>query len=74
MADAVAASLPSVSGPGAADIGKEPGVREVVIGAYIENIQGIDLATNSFMADLYVWMRWQGADLAPYESLEVMNP
>lgn len=65
MADAVAASLPSGSGPGATDIGKEPGAREVVVGAYIENIQGVDLATNSFMADLYVWMRWQGTDFAP---------
>ena len=74
VADAVAVSLPSGSGSVSTEIGKEPGAREVVIGAYIENIQGIDLATNSFMADLYIWMRWQGADLAPYESLEVMNP
>ena len=74
VADAVAADLPSGPGVIATESGKEPGAREVVVGTYIENIQGLDLATNSFMADLYVWMRWQGADLAPYQSLEVMNP
>jgi hypothetical protein len=51
----------------------ELGIGEVLIGAYVQNIQSIDPATNSFMADLYVWYRWTDPDLKPYESVEIMN-
>lgn len=54
--------------------GRHPGPQEIVFGTYIENIQGLDLGTNSFQADLYVWMRWMDPKLKPYESIEVMNP
>ena len=59
---------------GAATNTKPAGPHQVIVGAYLENIQGLDLSTNSFQADLYVWMRWRDPALAPYESIEVMNP
>lgn len=49
------------------------GTGEVLIGAYVQNIQSIDPATNSFMADLYVWYRWTDPDLKPYDTVEIMN-
>lgn len=49
------------------------GAGEVLIGAYVQNIQTIDPATNSFMADLYVWYRWTDPDLKPEDSVEIMN-
>ncbi len=52
----------------------ELGLREVQIGVYIGNIQTIDLATNSYSADFYVWLRWTNPTLTPWQSLEVMNP
>jgi hypothetical protein len=45
----------------------------VEIGAYVDNLQSIELATNSFSADLYVWFRWSDPLLKPYESIEVVN-
>lgn len=74
VADAVAVSSPTRAAVATSGDGVEPKADEVVVGAYIENIQTLDLATNSFMADIYVWMRWMNPELAPYESLEVMNP
>lgn len=46
---------------------------EVFIGAYVENIQTIDPATSSFLADVYVWYRWKNKDLRPNETVEIMN-
>jgi hypothetical protein len=74
VADAVAISAPTSTAVSNAGNNVEPKADEVVVGAYVENIQTLDLATNSFMADIYVWMRWMNRELAPYESLEVMNP
>ena len=74
MADAIATDSPTNTTQTSTETGRHPGPKEVVIGAYIENLQGIDLNTNSFQADLYVWMRWMDPALKPYESIEVMNP
>jgi hypothetical protein len=74
VADAIALDVKSGAAAIATQVTQEPAPDEVIIGAYIENIQGLDLSTNSFMADLYVWMRWQNPDIAPYKSLEIMNP
>lgn len=46
---------------------------EVLVGAYIQNIQVIDPATNSYLADVYVWYRWTNPELKPYKTVEVMN-
>lgn len=46
---------------------------EVVIGAYINDIQELDFKTNSYAIDLYVWFRWKGADVDPSKTMEFMN-
>ena len=50
-----------------------PKAGEVLIGAYIDNILGVDPGTNSFEADFYVWMRWTDKKLKPWKTLEFMN-
>ncbi len=47
---------------------------QVTIGAYIDNIQIVNLETNSYDADFYVWLRWTDPDLSPQDSVEVVNP
>ena len=74
VAESIAGGTPTGAVAVASDKSSQPSADEVVIGAYIQNIQTLDLSTNSFMADIYVWMRWMDPKLAPYESLEVMNP
>lgn len=46
----------------------------VTIGVYINDIQDITLASNSYTADIYVWLRWRNPEIDPSTSLEVMNP
>jgi hypothetical protein len=47
---------------------------KVTIGAYINNIQSIDLREHSYSVDLYVWFRWTDPELSPHETIEVVNP
>jgi hypothetical protein len=49
-------------------------VAEVTIGAYINDIQSIDLREHSYAADIYIWFRWRDATLKPYETVEMVNP
>jgi hypothetical protein len=49
------------------------GPQDVVIGAYIVNIQAIDFETSSFTADFYLWMRWTNPNLHPDQHFEIMN-
>lgn len=49
------------------------GEHDVVIGAYIDNIQSINYETSSFTADFFIWMRWTNRDLHPDEHFEIMN-
>jgi len=46
---------------------------KVVVGAYVNDIQELDFKTNSYAIDLYVWFRWNGADLDPSKTMEFMN-
>lgn len=50
---------------------KEPD--KVYIGAYINDIQNIDLHTDSYHVDLYVWFRWKNPAIDPSKSAEFMN-
>ena len=52
---------------------RESGPDTVIAGVYIANIQRVDLPSNSFDADLYVWLRWTNPDIDPSESVEIMN-
>jgi len=56
---------------GSAAYAKEPD--KVFIGAYVNDIQTIDLQTDSYHVDLYVWFRWNNPALDPSKSAEFMN-
>jgi len=50
-----------------------PKPEEVIVGAYINDIQQLDFKTNNYVIDLYVWFRWKDADIDPSKSMEFMN-
>lgn len=45
----------------------------VHVGAYVNDIQALDLRTHSYVVDLYVWFRWTDPAIDPGESFEFMN-
>lgn len=49
------------------------GPEKVVIGAFINDLQDIDLANDSYTVDLYLWMRWRNPALNPWQTVDVMN-
>lgn len=46
---------------------------EVTVGAYVTNVQDVDLEANTYTVDMYVWMRWTNPDLDPFATLEPIN-
>lgn len=53
---------------------QEPKPSEVTVGAYISNIQSVDLREHSYAVDIYIWFLWIDPQLSPHESMEVVNP
>lgn len=51
----------------------QPGPEQVTVGVYVQNVQRVDLATNSFSADFYVWLRWRNPDIDAPTGIEVQN-
>jgi hypothetical protein len=49
-----------------------PGAQQVKIGFFPVAIYNLDQASNTFYADLYVWLRWKG-DLDPSSTIEFTN-
>lgn len=45
----------------------------VTVGSYIQNITEINFRTNKATVDFYIWFRWQGDELQPHESFELVN-
>ena len=50
------------------------GPSEVYVGAYINDVKDVDLTSNSFSVDLYVWFRWTDPDINPAVSVDPVNP
>ena len=50
-----------------------PKPEQVIVGAYINDIQQLDFKTNNYTVDLYVWFRWRSPDADPSKSMEFMN-
>ena len=51
-------------------------VETVTVGLYLQNLPEIDIKTNSFAAEFYLWFLWRG-DIDPtltYELTNVVNP
>jgi hypothetical protein len=46
---------------------------EVIVGAYINDIQELDFKANNYVVDLYVWFRWRSPDIDPAKTMEFMN-
>lgn len=46
---------------------------KVMVGAYVNDIQAINLQTDSYRLDLYVWFRWNNPAIDPSKSYEFMN-
>ncbi len=45
----------------------------VTVGAFINDLQDIDLSSENFTADIYLWMKWKDPKIDPSTSLESMN-
>lgn len=58
---------------GTASASPTPGPEEVTVGVYVQNIQHVDLATNSFSGDFYVWLRWHNPEIDAPSGIEVQN-
>jgi hypothetical protein len=46
---------------------------KVSVGAYINDVQQLDLQSHSYTVDMYVWFRWCDPDITPSQTLEFMN-
>lgn len=47
--------------------------RPVYVGMYVFHVPELDLSTNSYLVDFYLWFRWQGDDIDPSSTFEFMN-
>ncbi len=46
----------------------------MIVGAYLNDAQALDLREHSYAIDIYIWFRWRDAELAPHETVEMVNP
>lgn len=51
----------------------EDGPRRVYVGVYMHHVPELDLEENSYIADFYLWFRWQGDDIDPSQTFEFTN-
>jgi hypothetical protein len=52
---------------------KTPSLTKVTVGVYAVQVPLMSLKDNKFQLDFYIWFRWQGKELKPYESFELAN-
>lgn len=67
----VAVLLVPMVQPAAARAAGDPD--RVIVGAFIHDIQLIDLEADSFTIDFYLWFRWRSPKADPADSIEPMN-
>lgn len=46
----------------------------VTVGAYVNDIQNVDVKTHSYNLDVYIWFRWREPSIKPGSTFEFMNP
>ncbi|MBJ7400342.1 hypothetical protein [Mycolicibacterium sp.] len=51
----------------------DTGPDTVTVGVFINDLQDIDLASENFTVDFYVWMRWKNPKIDPSLTIEAMN-
>jgi hypothetical protein len=44
------------------------------VGAYVNNVQALALREHTYEMDIYLWFRWRDEQLAPSETVEMVNP
>lgn len=49
------------------------GHTDVAVGAYILRLSNVSPRTGTFDVDMWIWLRWKGADVRPDETLEIVN-
>ena len=57
----------------AIDTAASPGPAQVIVGAYVNDIQELDFKANNYTVDLYVWFRWKDKQIDPSKTMEFMN-
>ena len=53
--------------------GAETESDKVTVGVFINDLQDIDLASENFTVDFYLWMRWKNPKIDPWLTIESMN-
>ncbi len=46
---------------------------KVYTGVYVNDIQDVDLETDTYTVDFYIWMRWNNPKVDPSAKLDLMN-
>jgi len=67
----VAVGVMPVALPAAAHA--DTGPDKVTVGVFINDLQDIDLASENFTVDFYLWMRWKNPAIDPSLTIEAMN-
>ena len=49
------------------------GPAEVAMGAYLLRLSEVSQKDGTFSVDMWVWFRWKGDDLKPYDTFEIAN-
>ena len=62
----VSASLPAAGQA-------QEGPTQVVVGAYINDVQEVDLENHHYLIDFYLWFRWTNPEFDPVGTIEIMN-
>ncbi len=62
------------AGKGQLQDGAPPEPVRVTVGAYVNDIQHINLESHSYAVDIYLWFRWRDRTVSPTESVEMVNP
>ena len=47
--------------------------REVHVGVFVNQIKDIDLKTNTFVVDFWLWFRWKSDSIKPHETFEIIG-
>jgi hypothetical protein len=56
-----------------ASVHADTGPDTVTVGVFINDLQDIDLASENFTVDFYLWMRWKNPAIDPSLTVEAMN-
>jgi hypothetical protein len=54
-------------------VGAQDEPSRVVVGAYVNDVQEVDLENHHYLIDFYLWFRWDNPDIDPIGTLEAMN-